>query len=92
MIASFRHRGLRLLFERDDRSGVRPDQAAKIARILLTLNRARSPQDLALPGFCLHPLKGNLAGFWAVSVSGNWRIIFRFEGGDARDVDLIDYH
>jgi len=56
------------------------------------LDRAIRPDDMSLPGFRLHPLKGNLAGFWSVTVSANLRIIFRFEGGDATDVDLVDYH
>ena len=64
----------------------------KIKRILARLNEARTVQDMALPGYQLHPLQGNLAGLWSVSVSGNWRIVFRFEDGTAHDVDLIDYH
>lgn len=92
MIRSFRHKGLRLLFEDDNRSKVRVDQAAKIGRILARLAEASEPDHMALPGFRLHPLKGELAGFWAVSVSGNWRVVWRFEGLDAADVDLIDYH
>ncbi len=92
MIRSFRHKGLKLLFEDDDRRKVRADQADKISRILGFLSRAAEPDDMALPGFRLHPLKGELAAFWAVSVSGNWRIVWRFEGPDAVDVDLIDYH
>lgn len=92
MVWSFRHKGLRRLFEDDDRSKVRADQADKISRILAFLNRAAEPDDMALPGLRLHPLKGELAGFWAVSVSGNWRIVWRFDGPDAVDVDLIDYH
>ncbi len=92
MIRNFRHKGLKLLFENDDHRKLRADQAERIARILALLNRAAEPDDMALPGFRLHPLKGNLAGFWAVSVSGNWRIVWRFEGVDVADVDLIDYH
>jgi proteic killer suppression protein len=92
MIRSFRHKGLRRLFEDDDRSRLGAQDADKIARILARLSRSRVPQDMAVPGFRLHPLKGKLQGFWAVAVSGNWRIIFRFEGEDAADVDLVDYH
>ncbi len=92
MIRSFRHKGLKLLFEEGDRRKLRGDQADKIGRLLLALDAATSPDGMALPGFRLHPLKGDLAGFWAVSVSGNWRIVWRFEGPDAADVDLIDYH
>ena len=64
----------------------------KIERILVRLEEASEPENMDLPGFRLHLLKGDLAGFWSVTVSGNWRIIFQFEGGHASDVDLIDYH
>lgn len=92
MILSFRHKGLRRLFEEDDRSRLDAQDVEKIARILARLNQSRVPQDMAVPGFRLHPLKGNLKGFWAVTVRANWRVTFRFHGQDARDVDLIDYH
>jgi proteic killer suppression protein len=92
MIRSFRHRGLKRLFENGDRSKVRADQVDKVERILARLTRAAEPDDMNLPGYRLHKLKGGLAGFWAVSVSGNWRIVWRFDGRDAADVDLIDYH
>lgn len=92
MIAGFRHKGLRLLFEKGDRRKVPPEYADKIERILARLEEASEARNMDLPGFRLHPLKGDLAGFWAVSVSGNWRVVFRFDGGNARDVDLIDYH
>ena len=92
MIVGFRHKGLKLLFEKGDRRKVPADRAAKIARILARLEEASEVGDMDLPGFRLHPLKGDLAGCWSVTVSGNWRIVFRFEGGHAGDVDLIDYH
>lgn len=92
MIESFRHKGLAKFFEDDDRRKVPASQAHKIARILARLNEAVTVRHMELPGYRLHPLKGEVAGFWAVSVSGNWRIIFRFENGRAYDVDLIDYH
>ena len=92
MIRSFRHRGLKNFYEKDNPKGLRADQVEKIARILSRLDEADRVAGMGLPGFKLHPLKGNLKGFWAVSVSGNWRIIFRFEGGHAHDVDLRDYH
>jgi len=92
MIMHFRHKGLRRFYERDDRRGVAAGQADKIARILARLDIVSRPDQMDLPGFRLHPLKGDLAGFWAVSVSGNWRIVFRFDGADIRDVDLVDYH
>ena len=92
MIRSFRHKGLKQLFEKGERKGVRADQVEKIENILAVLNRARGPQDMNLPGFSLHRLKGKLKEFWSVTVRANWRIIFRFHEGDAYDVDLIDYH
>ena len=93
MIASFRHRGLRRLYQTGDTREVRQDQVRRIRRILGVLDAAVRVEDVdQLPGFRLHPLKGNLAGFWSVSVSGNWRIIFRFQEGEASDVDLVDYH
>ena len=92
MIRRFRHRGLRRLYEDDDHSGLRPEHADKIRRVLARLDRAIRPEDMGLPGFRLHPLKGKLAGHWSVAVSGNVRVVFRFEGGDATDVDLVDYH
>ena len=92
MIRSFRHRGLKRLYERDDKSRIRADMLEKIENILALLDRADRPEGMDLPGFRLHPLRGNLRGFWAVTVRANWRIIWRFEGEDAVDVDLIDYH
>jgi proteic killer suppression protein len=92
MIRSFKHRGLRRLFLRGDRKQVRADQLNRIEDILARLNVADRAEEMALPGYRLHPLKGDLQGFWSVTVSGNWRIIFRFQEGDALDVDLIDYH
>ena len=92
MIRSFKHRRLKRLFERDDRSGIRPDLVENVEDILGRLNQATTPHALNLPGYRLHPLKGDLRGFWSVTVRANWRIIFRFEGEDAFDVELIDYH
>jgi proteic killer suppression protein len=92
MIRSIKHRGLKRLFERDDRSGIRPDLADTVQEILTVLDDAATPQELNLPGYRLHPLKGGLKGFWSVTVRANWRIVFRFEGTDACDVELIDYH
>jgi toxin HigB-1 len=91
MIRSFKHRGLRRLSLRGDRKQVRADQLNRIEDILARLSVADRAEEMALPGYRLHPLKGDLQDFWSVSVSGNWRIIFRFEDGDALDVDLIDY-
>ena len=83
---------MKRLYEQGDRSRIRPDHVAKVRRILARLDAAATVADVDAPGFRLHPLKGDLRGFWAVSVSGNWRVVFRFEAGDALDVDLIDYH
>ena len=92
VIRSFKHRGLKRLYERDDRSGIRPDLLDTVEDILACLDEADAPQALNLPGYRLHPLKGDLSGFWSVTVRANWRVIFRFEGADAFDVELIDYH
>jgi proteic killer suppression protein len=83
---------LKRLFEDGDRKGIRPDLIEKVENILFVLNRAKTPDDMNLPGFRLHSLKGDLKGFWAVTVRANWRIVFRMTGGHAVDVDLIDYH
>lgn len=92
MIVSFKHRGLRRLYETGDTRGVRHDQVSRIRRVLSALDMAAVIDDMALPGMRLHPLRGDYAGFWSVSISGNWRIIFRFENACASDVDLVDYH
>jgi proteic killer suppression protein len=92
MIGNFKHRGLKRLYERGDRSGIRPDLVDAVERILTVLDAATIPQALDLPRYRLHQLKGDRKGFWAVTVRANWRIIFRFEDGHALDVELIDYH
>ena len=92
MIRSFRHKGLKRLYEEGDRRKLPAEDASKLARILARLDAAGSPEDMDVPGFRLHPLKGNLRGFWAVTLRANWRVIFRFDGGDASDVDFVDYH
>ncbi len=92
MIQTFRHRGLKRLIERGDPSKLRADQAERIGIALADLNAARTPRDIDLPGYRLHPLKGDRKGFWSIWISANWRIVFRFEDGDAFEVDLIDYH
>jgi len=71
---------------------VAPAHVEKLRDILAVLDRSRGPDDMDVPGFRLHPLKGSLIGFWAVSVSGNWRVTFRFDNGHAVDVDYGDYH
>jgi proteic killer suppression protein len=92
MIESFKHKGLRQLFEDDIARGVNAEHLRKIRQVLGVLHAAETIDALRLPTFGLHPLKGDLKGFWAVTVRANWRIIFRFENGKASDVDLVDYH
>lgn len=92
MIESFRHKGLKRLYERDDARGIKTQHAEKIALILTTLDAAETIEAMNLPSFRLHRLSGDLAGYWSVTVRANWRIIFRFEAGSALDVDLVDYH
>nr|WP_233356473.1 type II toxin-antitoxin system RelE/ParE family toxin [Brenneria sp. L3-3C-1] len=92
VIRSFRHKGLRALHQRGDTSGVRADHVSRLQRLLASLEVAKSPNDMDRPGNRLHPLKGKLAGYWSVSVSGNWRVIFRFDGSDVELVGYLDYH
>ncbi len=92
MIGSFRHRGLRRLYKRDAPSRIGADQLDRITLALADLDAAGKPSDVELPGYRLHPLKGDRKGSWGISISGNWRITFRFEDGDVYDVDLVDYH
>jgi proteic killer suppression protein len=92
MIQSFRHRGLRRLYERGDPSRISADQLDRITLALADLDAATKPSELDLPGYRLHPLRGDRKGSWSISISGNWRITFRFEDGDVYDVDLVDYH
>ena len=89
-----RHKGLRALHERDNPARVPAGLVPRLKRILFRLQEAAHPRSAAAPGFRLHPLKGDRAGQWSVRVSGNWRVVFRFEDGEAVDVDvdLIDYH
>jgi proteic killer suppression protein len=92
MIRQFRHKGLETFFGTGSKAGIRPEQAKRLKAILAQLHMARSIDDLTLPGLRPHPLKDDREGFFAVSVSGNWRIVFRFEDGDVTDVDYVDYH
>ena len=92
MIRSISHKGLRSLYEDGDARGVMREHVTKLRDILARLDAARSVSDMAVPGFRLHPLKGDMKGFSSVTVSANWRVIFRFSGQDAVDVDYLDYH
>jgi proteic killer suppression protein len=92
MIRSFRHKGLKRLYEDNNPRGVIAEHVVKLRDILARLDAARVVTDMDMPGFRLHPLKGAFKGFWAVTVRANWRVIFRFIEGDALDVDYVDYH
>lgn len=92
MIISFRHKGLEAFYTSGTTKGIQAAHAAKLGRILGLLDVATILADVDLPGFKLHPLKGNLKGYWSVWVNGNWRITFRFVGADVELVDYQDYH
>lgn len=92
MIISFRHKGLKALYLRGDTSGVRQDHVARLSRLLAFLEHAQCPGDMDQPGNRLHPLQGKYADYWAVNVSGNWRLIFRFCESHVELVDYLDYH
>ncbi|MDR3423995.1 MAG: type II toxin-antitoxin system RelE/ParE family toxin [Alphaproteobacteria bacterium] len=92
MILRFRHKGLEKFFSSGNTRGINAQHSRRIKLLLGILATAQSPVEMNIAGARLHPLKGELAGYWAVSVSGNWRLVFRFKGNDATDVDLIDYH
>ncbi|MFT6634909.1 type II toxin-antitoxin system RelE/ParE family toxin [Alcanivorax sp.] len=92
MIKSFRHKGLRALYEQGSTRGVQQNHASKLRRILTNLDVAESPEDMDLPGYKLHELQGNRGGIWSVKVNGNWRVTWRFEGKDVEIVNYEDYH
>jgi toxin HigB-1 len=92
MIIKFKHKGLQKLFESGKMSGVKPEHANRLRKILALLETADSSADMDLPGLGLHQLKGNLKGTWSVSVSGNWRVTFQFYNSDITNVDYEDYH
>src|SRR5215831_10595620 len=92
MITSFAHKGLENLFYDGSKKGIQPRHARKLTDILDRLNAAQEVRDMDYPGADLHPLRGDLDGYWAVTVSRNWRVIFRFADGNASDVNYTDYH
>ena len=92
MIKSFRHRGLEKFFQTGSKAGIQAKHARKLRLQLFALDNATLPADMNAPGWRLHSLIGELKGHWAVSVSGNWRMTFKFEGEDAVLVDYRDYH
>jgi proteic killer suppression protein len=92
MIISFRHKGLKLYYEKGDPSKLQQPHVNKIRLILTRLDAATGATEMQVPGYDLHKLSGGLKGFWSVKVSGNYRIIFRFKGENVCDVDYLDYH
>ena len=92
MIKSFRHKGLEAFFLTGSKKGIQPSHANRLRLQLAMLDNATGPDDMNLPGWRLHGLTGDLAGHWSVTVNGNWRMTFRFEGKDAELVDYQDYH
>ncbi|WP_353887275.1 type II toxin-antitoxin system RelE/ParE family toxin [uncultured Herbaspirillum sp.] len=92
MIKSFRHKGLQRFFETGSKAGIQAAHADKLRLQLAALDQAIQPEDLSAPAWALHPLKGELKGQWAITVNGNWRLVFAFEGKDAVLVDYRDYH
>ncbi|MDD2770507.1 MAG: type II toxin-antitoxin system RelE/ParE family toxin [Methylococcus sp.] len=92
MIKSFRHKGLQAFFEAGAKTGIQAEHAGRLGRQLAVLDAAKGAEEMNLPGWRLHSLKGSMAGLWAVKVSGNWRLTFGFEGEDAVLVDYQDYH
>ena len=93
MIVSFRHKGLRTFYETGGAKGLPAEQVAKIRRILTAIDEANEPKEIGLfPGWRPHRLSGDIRGFWSVTVTGNWRIVFRFADGNASELDYLDYH
>lgn len=92
MIKSFRHKGLERFFKSGSKAGIQAQHAERLRIQLTALEHATSAKDMNAPGWKLHKLRGDLAGLNSISVSGNWRLLFRFEGPDAVDVDYLDYH
>ncbi|MCY4172959.1 MAG: type II toxin-antitoxin system RelE/ParE family toxin [Cyanobacteria bacterium MAG CAR3_bin_5] len=92
MIKLFRHRGLKTLYKQGESRHVSPAHQEKLRDILAALDHSSGPADMNLPGFKLHRLERKLKGHYAVKVSGNWRVTFRFEDGRAVDVNYVDYH
>jgi proteic killer suppression protein len=92
MIRSFKHRGLERFFATGSKAGIQPAHARKLVKILTLLNRILRVEQMGVAGWDLHPLKGELSGYWSVKLNGNWRVTFRFENGEAEVVDYQDYH
>jgi len=92
MIKKFKHKGLKNFFETGSKKGIKATHAKRLRLILIRLHSSQTVEDMNLPGFKLHSLKGAFQSHYAVIVSGNWRVIFKFEGNDTINVDYLDYH
>lgn len=92
MIISFQHKGLRKFYETGSKKGIIAAHETKLQMILAALDIAETPEELDLPAFSLHPLKGDLKGYLSMKVNGNWRVIFRFTNNDVELLDYLDYH
>ena len=92
MIRNIKHKGLERFFTKGKKTGIRPEHEKRLRLILARLSAAREPKDMNLPGLRLHMLTGELEGYWSVTVSANWRVIFRYENEEFYDVDYLDYH
>ncbi|MBQ9353965.1 MULTISPECIES: type II toxin-antitoxin system RelE/ParE family toxin [Phyllobacterium] len=92
MILRFRHKGLETFYRTGSTRGIQPAHAPKLLRVLYALENAVRPEELNLPAYRLHPLKGALKGHWSIWINGNWRVTFRFDGNDVELVDYLDYH
>jgi len=92
MIKTFKHKGLKTFFETGSTRGIQAAHAKRLTLVLGVLDQAAAPEEIDMPGFRLHPLKGDLTGYWSLSISGNWRVIFRFDGADTELLDYLDYH
>jgi proteic killer suppression protein len=92
MIKTFKHKGLEAFFRTGSTKGIQATHAKRLDLVLGVLDQAARPDEIDMPGFRLHPLKGKLTGYWSLSISGNWRVIFRFDGTDTELIDYLDYH
>ncbi len=92
MIVSIRHKGLADLYWKNESKGILQSLVKRLRQVLALLETAKTVEDMNIPGLRLHPLKGDMKGFYSMNVSGNWRVVFRFVNGDVLDVNLIDYH
>lgn len=92
MIISFQHKGLRKFYEIGSKQGIVSAHETKLQMVLAALDIAEASEELDLPAFSLHSLKGDLKDYWSIKVNGNWRVIFRFKGNDVELLDYLDYH